>query len=133
MASGALPARVALVAALALGAVAVGGGLALRVRLGGVVAAAAHELGTPLATIKLASSELADELEDRPELRDDAVLIREQAERCGAILVSMGRAGKDDKLMLAAPLCALIREAAEVEEDIESDKENELAEDDDAY
>ena len=33
--------------------------------LGGVVAAAAHELGTPLATIKLASSELMDELKDR--------------------------------------------------------------------
>jgi two-component system, sensor histidine kinase RegB len=30
--------------------------------LGGVVAAAAHELGTPLATIKLVASELADEL-----------------------------------------------------------------------
>jgi|GEM_PF-3986436 len=38
--------------------------------LGGVVAAAAHELGTPLATIKLVSSELADELDERPELRD---------------------------------------------------------------
>ena len=32
--------------------------------LGGVVAAAAHELGTPLATIKLASSELWNELQD---------------------------------------------------------------------
>jgi len=33
--------------------------------LGGVVAAAAHELGTPLATIKLTSAELMEELEDR--------------------------------------------------------------------
>ncbi|MEL6585455.1 MAG: sensor histidine kinase, partial [Pseudomonadota bacterium] len=32
--------------------------------LGGVVAAAAHELGTPLATIKLVSTELAEELDD---------------------------------------------------------------------
>lgn len=32
--------------------------------LGGVVAAAAHELGTPLATIKLASAELIDALAD---------------------------------------------------------------------
>ncbi|MFW6108224.1 MAG: UbiA family prenyltransferase, partial [bacterium] len=39
VASGALPVPVALVAALALGAVAVGGGLAVRMRLGGVVAA----------------------------------------------------------------------------------------------
>ena len=44
--------------------------------LGGVVAAAAHELGTPLATIKLASAELAAALTDQPELREDAVLIR---------------------------------------------------------
>jgi two-component system sensor histidine kinase RegB len=43
--------------------------------IGGVVAAAAHELGTPLATIKLASSELVDELSDRPELAEDAALI----------------------------------------------------------
>ena len=64
--------------------------------LGGVVAAAAHELGTPLATIKLVSSELMDELGDTPELADDARLIRDQADRCRDILRSMGRAGKDD-------------------------------------
>ena len=34
--------------------------------LGGVVAAAAHELGTPLATIKLTSSELIEELKKFP-------------------------------------------------------------------
>jgi two-component system sensor histidine kinase RegB len=81
--------------------------------LGGVVAAAAHELGTPLATIKLVSAELADELDDRPELRDDALLIRQQADRCRDILRSMGRAGKDDKHLRSAPLLAVLREAAE--------------------
>ncbi|MEZ5777061.1 MAG: ActS/PrrB/RegB family redox-sensitive histidine kinase [Paracoccaceae bacterium] len=81
--------------------------------LGGVVAAAAHELGTPLATIKLASSELADELRDRPDLRSDAELIRQQADRCRDILHSMGRAGKDDLHLRAAPISAVIREAAE--------------------
>jgi two-component system sensor histidine kinase RegB len=81
--------------------------------LGGVVAAAAHELGTPLATIKLASSELAEELDDRPDLRDDAFLIRDQADRCRDILGSMGRAGKDDLQMHNAPLAEVIREAAE--------------------
>lgn len=80
--------------------------------LGGVVAAAAHELGTPLATIKLVSSELASELED-PDHREDACLIRDQADRCRDILRSMGRAGKDDKHMQNAPLDTLIREAAE--------------------
>ncbi|PTV95257.1 two-component system sensor histidine kinase RegB [Rhodobacter aestuarii] len=81
--------------------------------LGGVVAAAAHELGTPLATIKLVSSELADELSDDPELFDDAVLIRDQADRCRDILRSMGRAGKDDVHLRTAPLLAVLREAAE--------------------
>ena len=81
--------------------------------LGGVVAAAAHELGTPLATIKLASSELVEELEDRPDLREDAILIRDQADRCRDILRSMGRAGKDDLHMRQAPLVEVIREAAE--------------------
>lgn len=81
--------------------------------LGGVVAAAAHELGTPLATIKLVSAELMEELADRPDLRDDAALIRDQADRCRDILRSMGRAGKDDLHLRRAPLGAVVREAAE--------------------
>ncbi len=80
--------------------------------LGGVVAAAAHELGTPLATIKLVSSELAAELEDE-EHREDAILIREQADRCRDILRDMGRAGKDDLHLRTAPIGAVVREAAE--------------------
>ena len=81
--------------------------------LGGVVAAAAHELGTPLATIKLVSTELIDELADRPDLLEDARLIGAQADRCRDILRSMGRAGKDDLQLRQAPLETLIREAAE--------------------
>ncbi|MEO0667762.1 MAG: ActS/PrrB/RegB family redox-sensitive histidine kinase [Pseudomonadota bacterium] len=81
--------------------------------LGGVVAAAAHELGTPLATIKLTSAELIEELEDRPELREDAALIREQADRCRDILRDMGRAGKDDLHLRQAPLMTVVQEAAE--------------------
>ena len=81
--------------------------------LGGVVAAAAHELGTPLATIKLVSSELMDELRDHPALLEDARLIREQADRCRDILRNMGRAGKDDLHLRQTPLSAALREAAE--------------------
>lgn len=83
------------------------------VDLAGVVAAAAHELGTPLATIKLASSELVDELEEHPKLKEDAQLISEQADRCRDIMHSMGRAGKEDLLLRYAPLTAVIHEAAE--------------------
>ncbi|MDF0602336.1 ActS/PrrB/RegB family redox-sensitive histidine kinase [Psychromarinibacter sp. C21-152] len=84
--------------------------------LGGVVAAAAHELGTPLATIKLVSREMAEELTDT-ELREDAELIGQQADRCRDILRSMGRAGKDDLHMRHAPLGEVIREAAEPHKD----------------
>lgn len=81
--------------------------------MGGVVAAAAHELGTPLATIKLVSSELMEELSDQPALLEDAELIRSQADRCRDILHSMGRAGKDDLHLKKAPLETVVREAAE--------------------
>ncbi|PWJ22231.1 sensor histidine kinase RegB [Jannaschia seohaensis] len=85
--------------------------------LGGVVAAAAHELGTPLATIKLVSAELIEELGDRPELREDAELIRQQADRCRDILRSMGRAGKSDTHLLTAPIESVVRQAAEPHSD----------------
>jgi two-component system sensor histidine kinase RegB len=81
--------------------------------LGGVVAAAAHELGTPLATIKLTSAELAEDLPEGSDQREDALLIRAQADRCRDILRSMGRAGKDDMHLRSAPLTAVIDEAAE--------------------
>jgi two-component system, sensor histidine kinase RegB len=81
--------------------------------LGGVVAAAAHELGTPLATIKLVSTELMDELRGQQALYDDAALIGEQADRCRDILRSMGQAGKDDLHLRRAPLETVLRDAAE--------------------
>ncbi|MFV2051220.1 sensor histidine kinase RegB [Aliiroseovarius sp. YM-037] len=81
--------------------------------LGGVIAAAAHELGTPLATIKLISTELLEDLTEDDPLYDDAILIRDQSDRCREILRSMGRAGKDDLHLRSAPLSAVISEAAE--------------------
>ncbi len=84
--------------------------------LGGVIAAAAHEMGTPLATIKLVSAELADELSDlmpeRTDLAEDLGLLRQSADRCAGILRSMGRAGKDDLLLHSAALRDLLEEAA---------------------
>ncbi|PIE08305.1 MAG: two-component sensor histidine kinase [Rhodobacterales bacterium] len=85
--------------------------------LGGVVAAAAHELGTPLATIKLVSSEMIGDLEEGTEMYEDALLIRDQADRCRDIMRSMGRAGKDDLHLRQALLTAVIEEAAEPHRD----------------
>ncbi len=81
--------------------------------LGGVVAATAHELGTPLATIKLVSAEMMDDLGADSDLHQDAALIREQANRCKDILQSMGQAGKDDLLMHQAPIGSVVQEAAD--------------------
>ena len=81
--------------------------------IGGLAAAAAHELGTPLATIKLVSGELARELEDRPELKEDAELIRTQADRCRDILADLAQGGRADEQVRRAPVSAVIEEAAE--------------------
>ncbi len=80
--------------------------------LGGVVAAAAHELGTPLATIKLAATELVEELADQPQLQEDALLVRAQAERCSRILRTMGSRGSEDAVVRFAPFSSVVEEAA---------------------
>ena len=53
--------------------------------LGGLAAAAAHELGTPLATIQVVTKEMLRELE-AGSVREDVQLLSEQAERCRDIL-----------------------------------------------
>ena len=80
--------------------------------LGGVVAAAAHELGTPLATIKLTATELVDELAGQPALQEDAALVRDQADRCAEILRAMGPQGNQDALVRFAPFSSVVEEAA---------------------
>jgi two-component system sensor histidine kinase RegB len=52
-----------------------------------LAAGAAHELGTPLATIAVVAKELERQAPD--EITDDAILIRQQVERCRTILDRM--------------------------------------------
>lgn len=80
--------------------------------IGGIAAATAHELGTPLATIKLVAGELARELKDDPDLAEDARLIREQAARCGEIMADLSRTGREDSHVRHAPISAVVEEAA---------------------
>jgi two-component system, sensor histidine kinase RegB len=54
--------------------------------LGGLAAAAAHELGTPLATIQVTAKELARSLAVGSLDQEDAQLILSQAQRCREIL-----------------------------------------------
>ena len=55
---------------------------------------------------------MIEELEDAPDLQEDARLIRDQADRCRDILHSMGQAGKDDLHIRQAPIGAVVQEAA---------------------
>lgn len=66
--------------------------------LGALSAAAAHELGTPLATIQLTAKEMARALKD-PELQDDAALLVSQAERCRDILKRLSQTPSDTDRM----------------------------------
>ncbi len=59
--------------------------------LGGLAAAAAHELGTPLSTIAVVAKELAREIPAGP-LREDAWLMVAQAQRCRDILRRLAQA-----------------------------------------
>lgn len=81
--------------------------------IGGLAAAAAHELGTPLATIKLVSGEMRRDVGDNPELREDVELIHSQAERCRTILADLSQGGRDDTHVRHAPVMAVVEEAAE--------------------
>lgn len=56
--------------------------------VGSLAAAAAHELGTPLATIQLTAKEMAREIGDSP-LKEDAELLVSQTLRCREILARL--------------------------------------------
>jgi two-component system, sensor histidine kinase RegB len=67
-------------------------------QLDGLAAAAAHELGTPLATIALVAKELDHQLLTDgagENLADDLKLLREQVERCRGILSKLTSLGED--------------------------------------
>ena len=60
--------------------------------LGGLAAAAAHELGSPLATIAVTARELTREIPSDSEYADDVRILQAEADRCRDILAELGRA-----------------------------------------
>ena len=79
--------------------------------LDGLAAAAAHELGTPLATITLVAREMETALGDDPRFREDVALLRSQTLRCREILKRLTSLSSDDVTVLGRlPLTSLIEE-----------------------
>ena len=82
--------------------------------LGALATAAAHELGTPLGTIAVVARELERALPANSAEAEDARLLREQAERCRAILA---RLSNPEEAMLGAtarlPLGAFLEDIVE--------------------
>jgi two-component system sensor histidine kinase RegB len=64
-------------------------------QLDGLAAAAAHELGTPLATIALVAKELEKAMPTGDPHRDDVMLLKEQAARCRQILSKIATLGTE--------------------------------------
>jgi two-component system sensor histidine kinase RegB len=81
--------------------------------LGGLAAMAAHELGTPLATIAVVAKEMARECPPGS-LREDAELVSSQAQRCRDILQRLAATPETDDVVHARiSLSQLLEEAAD--------------------
>jgi two-component system, sensor histidine kinase RegB len=79
-------------------------------QLDGLAAAAAHELGTPLATITVIAKELARALEPGSPHSEDVRLLREQAQRCRDILAKITELGSSGAPFDRTPISVLIEE-----------------------
>ncbi|MEM1140924.1 MAG: ActS/PrrB/RegB family redox-sensitive histidine kinase, partial [Pseudomonadota bacterium] len=89
------------------------------VAIGGLAAAAAHELGTPLATIQVTAKEMAKEAEgpagslDLELLKEDATLLVSQAKRCREILSRLSQQDVDgDEILHSAAIDLVLKDAA---------------------
>ncbi len=84
--------------------------------LGAQAAAAAHELGSPLATIAIAAKELARDVPRDSPVADDIALLLSESNRCGEILARLSRrpsAGTGDTPYSKMPVSVLVHTIAE--------------------
>ncbi|WP_113093203.1 ActS/PrrB/RegB family redox-sensitive histidine kinase [Agrobacterium sp. fls2-241-TYG-188a] len=80
-------------------------------QLDGLAAAAAHELGTPLATISVVAKEMERELGNDERFGEDVALLRSQSERCRDILRRLTSLSADgEEHLRKLPLSSLIEE-----------------------
>ncbi|MGA9658290.1 MAG: ActS/PrrB/RegB family redox-sensitive histidine kinase [Asticcacaulis sp.] len=82
--------------------------------LGGLAAAAAHELGTPLGTIQVVAREMLHSLKRTDPLYEDAELLVSQSQRCRDILKALSTQPETrDSVYDLMPLQAFLESAAE--------------------
>ncbi|MDF1736449.1 MAG: ActS/PrrB/RegB family redox-sensitive histidine kinase [Minwuia sp.] len=82
--------------------------------VGGIAAAAAHELGTPLGTIHLVARELQRDLATDSPLTEDIDLLVSQTERCRDILAELSRRpGDGDDTFRKTTIVGLVEAAVE--------------------
>ncbi len=83
--------------------------------LGGLAAAAAHELGTPLATIQVVAKELLRSCPPEDPVAEDARLLLQQAQRCRDILKSLSQHPEEtgDIVYARLGISQLLEEVAE--------------------
>jgi two-component system, sensor histidine kinase RegB len=81
--------------------------------VGALAAAAAHELGSPLATIAVVARELARELPSGSPHAEDAALLLSQTERCSRILAELAQRPEEDggSPYARLPISALVEAA----------------------
>jgi len=81
--------------------------------LGGLAAAAAHELGTPLNTISLVAKELKKEIGSNTKFNQDLDLLISQSKRCSEILKQISKnpyTEKEDKFLDKASFKIIVHE-----------------------
>jgi two-component system, sensor histidine kinase RegB len=87
--------------------------------VGALAAAAAHELGSPLATIAVVAKELVHELPPGSPHAEDAQLLLSQSERCREILAQLARHPDEEGASpyTRLPISALVEAAGELYHD----------------
>ena len=88
--------------------------------VGALAAAAAHELGSPLATIAVVAKELVRELPPESPHAEDAALLLSQSERCRRILAELSQRPDEDGGLpyTRLPISALVEAAGAPHRDL---------------
>ena len=99
--------------------------------LGGQAAAAAHSLGTPLATISVVAKELKKDIGDNTEYSKDIDLLISQTKRCSEILKKISsKQIEDDQFISSVKIEDLIEEIIDSFRETSSKEINLICEDD---